>query len=596
MNADSRKNVERLRIKWLAEWPKALAAWSRFSKLSPPYLCTSTEAAGDQGLTGSFAMIRLQDHAVVIDLERVHQARLGDFAMEILAHEIGHHIYCPANLDDHARCLVHTRRGLPSVEGHAPMIANLYTDLLINDRLKRTMEFPMDEIYRRLLQTGSSTLWLMYLRIYEILWSMPRNSLCRQELQSSVEFDASLGARLVRVYRGDWLRGAARFAMLCLPYLMEEASQCALTALQDTKDAGKGGVPRGLSNSEATEETDAIHPSDDPLITGSADGEEEADASKTAEMGTADGETGTGTVSPGQAAPTEGQAREPFRYGEILNGMGIHLSPAEVAIRYYREQAMPHLIEFPEIIQPKSSETQLEGFDVWEVGDAPDEVDWFQTALRSPTIIPGYTTLEPYFGMIEDHEPERDIPDLDLYVDSSGSMPNPQVTISYLALAGAIVALSALRAGVSVQATLWSGTREFKTTSGFVRNEEEILGIITGHIGGATAFPLHVLRDTYEARKNSRRKTHILVISDNGVDTMYAADEHGTPGWKIAQEALNTAGAGGTLALNFFSSYVQTAIFEKMERQGWRIFPVTNWEELTAFAREFSQQKYGAQP
>ena len=40
--------------------------------------------------------------------------------------------------------------------------------------------------------------------------------------------------------------------------------------------------------------------------------------------------------------------------------------------------------------------------------------------------------------------------DLDLYVDCSGSMPNPQVNVSYLTLAGAIVALSALRAGARV--------------------------------------------------------------------------------------------------------------------------------------------------
>ena len=39
--------------------------------------------------------------------------------------------------------------------------------------------------------------------------------------------------------------------------------------------------------------------------------------------------------------------------------------------------------------------------------------------------------------------------------------------ISYLALAGTILALSALRAGARVQATLWSGAGQFETTAGF---------------------------------------------------------------------------------------------------------------------------------
>ena len=63
--------------------------------------------------------------------------------------------------------------------------------------------------------------------------------------------------------------------------------------------------------------------------------------------------------------------------------------------------------------------------------------------------------------------------DLDLYVDSSGSMPDPQLATSYLALAGAIVALSALRAGASVQATLWSGTGQVTVTNGIATFEVE---------------------------------------------------------------------------------------------------------------------------
>src|SRR6185369_16027227 len=129
-------------------------------------------------------------------------------------------------------------------------------------------------------------------------------------------------------------------------------------------------------------------------------------------------------------------------------------------------------------------------------------------------------------------------------------MPNPQRNVSYLALAGAILCLSALRAGARVQATLWSGKREFETTPGFVRDERALLRVLTGFFGGATAFPIHVLRDTFEARRANARPAHILVISDDGVSTMFERDERGASGWDIVGSALARARGGGTLVLN----------------------------------------------
>ena len=74
-----------------------------------------------------------------------------------------------------------------------------------------------------------------------------------------------------------------------------------------------------------------------------------------------------------------------------------------------------------------------------------------------------------------------------------------------------------------------------------MRDEARILGIVTGYLSGGTAFPLHVLRDTYEARLPSEPPAHVLVVSDDGVDTMFQEDERGTPGASIAREALRPA-------------------------------------------------------
>ena len=178
-------------------------------------------------------------------------------------------------------------------------------------------------------------------------------------------------------------------------------------------------------------------------------------------------------------------------------------------------------------------------------------------------------------------------------------MPNPQAYTSYLTLAGAIIALSALRAGGRVQATLWSGTRQFKMTDGFVRDADDVLRILTGYFGGGTAFPIHILRDTYAPRRKTDRPVRILVISDEGVTTMFDKDEKGASGWDISAMAVRTARGGATMALNLGNPNWGTAadndsraLQRARAEQGWGIFAVRTWEELLVFARAFSRETF----
>jgi hypothetical protein len=212
-----------LQESWFRAWPEALAVWSPFVKLSDPIWCHSLEDEKAEGLTGSFAMIRLLDHRVVISLRQVEDLHLESYAKEILAHEIGHHVYCPADLADNARFMARLRRGLPTKEHLAPFIGNLYADLLINDRLQRSAGLSIAGVYR-LLQDGkpSDRLWTLYMRTYELLWRMPSGSLAGLQPDARINTDAQLCTRLIRNYAKDWLDGAGRFAALYLPYLLEQ--------------------------------------------------------------------------------------------------------------------------------------------------------------------------------------------------------------------------------------------------------------------------------------------------------------------------------------------------------------------------------------
>ena len=51
---------------WQDAWGEALALWSRYTKLRYPTFCETHVEASKQGLSESFAMIRLLDQTVVI--------------------------------------------------------------------------------------------------------------------------------------------------------------------------------------------------------------------------------------------------------------------------------------------------------------------------------------------------------------------------------------------------------------------------------------------------------------------------------------------------------------------------------------------------
>ncbi|TCS35630.1 hypothetical protein EDC30_11099 [Paucimonas lemoignei] len=575
--------------RWRAAWPQAIETWSKYTRLRDARLCESRLEAAKEGLSGSFAMIRLADQSVVVDLETVRTLGLADYAVEILAHEIGHHVLAPGSATDQFRLLARIRRALPTLEQHAPLVANLYTDLFINDRLQRQADLRMADIYRLLAKSAAGTtatrqagVWTLYLRIYENLWKLDKGSLGSQGCDERLDADGWLGARLIRVYAGEWMNGAGKFASLLLPYLVNDIeARDAMQYLHDTRDAADGCNPYGAQEIEQDEIDGAVHPVHDRRISG-------LDEPETEPIG-----------SP--AAPSKGQMREPFEYGEILKAAGIKLSDHEIAMRYYRERALPHLVPFPTKLLPASPEPQLEGLEPWEIGDPLDEIDWLQTVMQCPRPIPGLTTVRRMYGqepgVIGHHTPV----DLDMYVDSSGSMPNPQVQTSYLALAGAIIALSALRAGATVQVTLWSGKNQFIHTPGFVRDEDEILRVLTGFYGGATCFPIHRMRDTF--REPRKRPTHILMISDDGITTMFDKDEKGASGWDISAAALAAGGAGGTMALNLpedwehgqGNGWMQQAYADlkrAKREQNWEIHAVSKFEALVEFARAFSRRHY----
>jgi hypothetical protein len=77
---------------------------------------------------------------------------------------------------------------------------------------------------------------------------------------------------------------------------------------------------------------------------------------------------------------------------------------------------------------------------------------------------------------------------------------------------------------------------------------------------------------------------------------MFDKDEKGNSGWDISRVALEKARGGGTMALNLWGRWEDNADLKRAhDEQGWQISVVRTWEELVAFARQFSELKYGGE-
>lgn len=550
-------------------------------KLSEPRWCLTAEEEKKEGLTSSFAMIRLTDHQVVISLRQVDALRLADYAPEILAHEIGHHLYAPGDLGDHGRLLARMRRGLPGREREAPLIANLYTDLLINDRLQRVSELRIRDVYLAIRAPQGSRLWCFYMRIYENLWSMPRGALAPlpDAPEPLFELDADLGARLVRAHAKDWLAGGGAFAALCFPYLDQDdgKTRAILLPFLDTEDVGGDELPGGLAELDDEEIDGPTHPRLDRRLSGLPE-DDEGD--------------GAGVSTGGDLPPPE-RRRPPGDFRDLLRSMGVKLSDEEIISRYYKELALPHLVPFPERVLPRSTDPLPESLESWDAGSPAEELDLFESLLQSPIIVPGYTTVRRVYGVTEGQSPERIPVDLYLGVDCSGSMRNPAQNLSYPILAGAIITLSAMRAGGQVKAVLSGEPGRYTGTEDFTRDERAVLGVLTGYLGTGYTFGIPRLAETFTEQKRPRQ-THVLLVTDSDIFMMLDGKDGmvgGKKGWEIAAESLERAGGGGTMVLHMDPSYCSDGQ-AKLREQGWQVHCVRSEPEMIAFAAEFARQHY----
>lgn len=468
-------------------WREALATWDVRTRLSPPDTDVERGAGHWQG-DEPLAYIDLETRRVVVNLDLLRKMDCLDSLPAVLAHEIGHHVRYPHHLGLVASLEVMQRRLLPDVE---ESLTNLFFDLQVNEVVGRTRAEELAAVYRGFLKRsrGLPPSFAYFLAVQEELF----------ELESPI-LTPSVSAVMDREHPG-WRADARQFAQtfydltdqhlqfayFCsrfLPYLDPPSggnrrSAKALPLGRDVRQPEAADYDGALQSQAAADSALREAQARGWLPEGAAEGAEADDE-------------GILDVIRRITAGLPGSAAAEFR--AVLVGS------------HYRRLAERYLFHPPR--EPATSEPSLPTtLTPWEVGDDPKAIDWTASVISSGVLAPARPLrrdLEP------DGEPGewRDVPAMEIYLDTSGSMPEPSSQVNAMTLAAQVLAASTLRHGGRVRGIIYSGSHE---VSAWMYSEDVARRFLLRYAGGGTNFPFGRLAALSREEPRAIR----VVISDS---------------------------------------------------------------------------------
>lgn len=490
-------------------WQVAQACWSPYLRLAPPELIQAPA-----GQPRYLAQVRLKQQQIQLDLDYLETRQLSPHLTMLLAHEIGHIAYCPGSLELYARMLTYTHAAIQSEQRQQPaleaqqsavqaqLILNVYLDLLVNQRLFLN-HHPIQALLQAIApaQPGKFMQWQG--QIYGLLWNLPAlfAGSAPAETQNAAYSLALLAADLIEVCATSFETGADAFARLALGFLDDQAP-----SLPDLNlDAQSIQVGWGFASQAPV-----------------------AEALK-------------------QALSQAGIDCPRPQYLEPENL--IHLAPPSarpeqinaLRIQYYRERVWPWISPSRRPLRLAQTAESPQTLADWQLDRPIQELDWTESLSRSPKIIPGLTTFRRKPEQ-EAHQPGdlQAFSHLDLYLDTSGSLANPNQVYSELVAAAFLITLSALRQRIPVRITRWSGENQLQT-SPFSLDESLLLPALLDYSGGATSPPLAFLSQNYLTRQPTEASCRLLFLSDEGALTWFQQYPQHLSKW----EAIAKAARGG---------------------------------------------------
>lgn len=467
-------------------WKRACKVWT-----DAPTLSTPEELPGS---SDAVAYIDLVKRQVFFNPWFLHHHKVADSLPALLAHEMGHHLEYPHTLRVTAELeLV----ALEFFERFPFVFLNLFYDLLINERVGRDRELrgQLLALYRATTASEPSPLFEYYFAIYEALWSADGTILksIAPEVRERAQVFAQTFFGLSSIYE--------QFVFFCSTFSPHIFAAIAEDAAYEKQHPLLGDI-----DMPAAED----YPSD--MSPG-------AEARRAIEQARGDHwfpESEHDTKPLGERSAFDRVARVASRPGTS----GEALKHALVD-RIYNSQIERILSQLSLPLLPSVSDAPIPvGLEDWEQGDEFSEIDWAASVNARATL---GAVMPLRRGRIVDEDPGElpGIPKLEIYLDTSGSMPSPHSGLNAMTLAAQVLATLAIRRGSQVRGVVYSAG-PFRQSE-WMRSEAVARNFFYHYIGGGTDFPFGACLELARGARDVVR----VVISDS--DFTYNLTNHLKP-------------------------------------------------------------------
>jgi Mg-chelatase subunit ChlD len=461
-----------------AAWAEALALWDVEVTISPPEPLVRTKASHWPG-GEPLAFIDMITRQVVVNLELLVSIGARGSLAAVLAHELGHHVRFPHTLGLSAQLELLERRLVP---GLASSLTNLFFDLQVNEVVGRTHAAELAAVYRGFVAEDGDCgpLYWFYLAVYEELWGLEACELApRAQAQAmeqrfpGVRAEARLFAQTFWSLPDVFLQ----FVYFCSRFIR----------FVDEPQKERGAFP--MAGDVQSPDLDDW----DGALQGSPAAEDALAEAR--ERGWLDEKDG--------AAASAGDV---FRRLSGLPGHAQAKFRAALVERQYRRLVDAHLFDIP-ATQPLPDPLLPTTTEDWQPGDDLRAIDWTASVLARGA----FAGVAPLRRELEPDTPRAhaaELPAVEVYLDTSGSMPNPAQAENAMTLAALVLATAAIRRRGSVRAIVYSAGKPL--VSPWMYDEELARRFLLQYAGGGTEYPFATLA----AHARERDEVLRVVVSD----------------------------------------------------------------------------------
>jgi hypothetical protein len=476
-------------------WDRAQGHWTQFLLLSEPV---------DDSKQPSIAQIQLGTKQIALNFKQIIDKQLYDCIEALLAHEIGHHVRYPATLAIQARLRLLEKSLIP-IENYS--LINLFTDFMINAHLGSELKDQFVRIYRSYdvhANWQRDPAFLFYLSAYEELWRLNPGELMGEALGEFENDYPNYRAESQLLAQNIFGLGPNMYTQFV--YFMSVLSRY-IPPPQDVELLSLNPYQCGHGEPSPEDWADALMPTQRELEAIERALREgwlrEVDANR---MNNHDILERRIAGLPGQGTPNAEKV-------------------PDIMAAYYRQQAERYLLKPPsqrtmgEAIVPTTIEE-------WEAGDAVRDIDWLTTLLQRGDLLGAMQPMKrTRIAEFEGHDVPLWQPRMEIYLDVSGSMPDPRTTRNAMTLAAQILSTGAIRANGWVRALIYS--HDYVMYWQWCRSEIEISRFLMHYVGGGTVFPFPVLdRSVQDCGSNQPIR---VIISDRDFDFNYSSNpKHAT--------------------------------------------------------------------